>query len=162
MGHLKMGAGMKLRLHLALLFVLILSLSGCVVTPQKETTVIQGLKPQSTLSFSDVPTPAGFEILPQESFILKSEGTRAGLLKYTGEAELKDVVYFYKNRMSAYNWDLLNVVEYGDLMLNFERENESCVITLKQKGTNIEILVSLSPEPPVSVSGKGIGGQEIP
>ena len=143
---------MKPRLHLVLLFVLILSLSGCAVTPQRETTMIEDLEPQSALRFSDVPTPEGFNILPQESFILEGEGTRAGLLKYTGEAELEDVVYFYKNRMSAYNWDLLNVVEYGDRMLNFERGNESCIITLKQKGPSVEILVSVSPESPISVS----------
>ena len=151
-----------MRAGLILTLLIVLGLSGCAVTKQRETITIQGLEPQATLRFSDVPTPAGFQILPQESFILESEGARAGMLKYTGEAEVEDVISFYKDRMLAYNWDLLNVLEYGDRMLNFERENESCVITLKQKGASVEILVSLSPESHVPVSEEGIGSQELP
>ena len=147
---------------LILSLIIVLALSGCAVTKQRETITIQGLEPQATLRFSDIPTPEGFKILSQESFILESEGARAGMLKYSGEAEVEDLVSFYKDQMSTYNWDLLNVLEYGDRMLNFERGDEACVITLKQKGASVEILVSLSPESPVPVSGEGIASQEFP
>jgi hypothetical protein len=53
--------------------------------------------------------------------------------------------------MPSYNWALLNVLEFGDRMLNFERQNESCVVTIKSKGKGVEISVSLAPKSPMPV-----------
>jgi len=135
-------------LFLTLLFASALSFSGCA-TAQKQALQPQNLEPSAMLRFNDIPVPSGFRILPERSFILESGGVRAGILKYTGKADAQSVVLFYRNQMPVYNWALLNVLEYGDHMLNFERENESCVITVKPAGGRAEIVVSLAPKSPM-------------
>ena len=139
---------MKLLPLSLILIVFVLGLSGCV-SVQKEPIGVQSLEPSAALRFSDVPVPAGFKILPKESFVLESGGVRAGILKYTGKADAQSVVLFYRNQMPIYNWALLNVLEYGDHMLNFERENESCVITIKPAGGRAKLVVSLAPKSPL-------------
>lgn len=140
-------------LPLFLLLVLTLSLSGCV-SMQKESLEPQNLEPSAMLRFTDLPVPAGFKILPEKSFILESGGMRAGILRYTGKADAQSAVLFYKNQMPIYNWALLSVLEYGQRMLNFERENESCVITISQVGSRVELIISLAPKSPIPLSGK--------
>lgn len=111
--------------------------------PSKEEAL---LEPQSTLKFSDIPAPAGFKFLAEESYTFESAGVRVGVLKYQGRADVERVVNFYKDQMPLYNWNLLNVIEYGERLLNFEREQESCIINLSPKGRNISIAVCLGPK----------------
>lgn len=153
---------MRLSLFLILSILLItLIFSGCV-TVQKETFQTQDLEPSTMLRFSDIPYPSGFKILPEKSFILESGRVRAGILRYTGRANIEDVFVFYKAQMSIYNWALLNVLEYGDRMLNFERENESCVVTIKPKGDRVEISVSLAPKSPIHIPEKKVKSEKRP
>ncbi len=143
-----------LPLFLTLLLVILgINLTGCVSVP-KEPVGVQSLEPSAALRFSDIPVPAGFKILPKESFILESGGVRAGILKYTGKADAQSVVLFYRKQMPIYNWALLNVLEHGDHMLNFERENESCVITIKPAGGRAKLVVSLAPKSSIPILEK--------
>jgi len=142
---------MKLSKSILILFIFISFLSGCGSMRQPRTLKPQHLEPSETLRFSDVPFPAGFKILRDKSFILESGGVRAGVLRYTGRANVEDVIRFYKEQMAVYNWALLNIIEYGEQILNFERENESCIVTLTTKGGRIDISVSLAPKSPISL-----------
>ena len=140
---------MRLLLLFLIMSFITLNLSGCV-SMQKQPIESQILEPSTTLRFSDVPVPDGFKIITEKSFILESAGVRAGVLKYRGKADIEDVVRFYKTQMTVYNWGLLNVLEYGERMLNFERENEVCVITIEPKRGRVDISVSLAPKSPIT------------
>lgn len=108
------------------------------------------LEPQAILKFSDVPVPVGLKSLPQESYSFESSGVRVGVLKYRGKANADQVIIFYKEQMPLYNWNLVNIVEYGQRLINFERENETCIITLEPKGNNIALIISLGPKSQIS------------
>lgn len=136
-------------------FVLLLSgicitgILGCATTSNDEPGRPKNeamLEPSGILKFSDIPIPSGFKSLPLDSYSFESAGVRVGLLKYQGKADPAQVVNFYKEQMTMYNWNLLNVVEYGERLLNFERESESCIITLSGKGNNVMITISLGPK----------------
>jgi len=96
--------------------------------------------------FADVPVPAGFKILPEESYSFESSGVRVGVLKYRGKANVEQVENFYKEQMPMYNWNFLNVVEYGERLLNFDRESETCIISLLSKGSQVNITITLGPK----------------
>jgi len=104
------------------------------------------LEPQAALKFNDVPVPAGFKFLPEESYTFQSGGVRVGVLKYHGKSDIEQVVAFYKDQMPLYNWNLVNAIEYGQRLLNFDREQESCIVDLLAKGRNIKIIISLGPK----------------
>jgi len=104
------------------------------------------LEPQASLKFIDLPVPVGLKPLPLESYSFENSGFRVGVLKYRGNAAAEDVVNFYKEQMRMYNWSLINAIEYGQILLNFERENESCIITLLPKGKSLTLIISLGPK----------------
>jgi len=145
---------MKVTLVLFSCFVFIaFSLYGCADFPQKDDSMSKTpgvLEPSAMMKFNDVPVPAGFKILPQNSYSFESSGVRVGVLKYRGKANPEQVLSFYKQQMPMYNWSLLNVIEYGDRMMNFERENETCIVSLYSKGGTAILTISIGPRPQIS------------
>ena len=133
---------------LGLLGFLVSGLCGCALFPKKnkDMATSQVLEPQMQLRFADVPVPAGFKLLERESYSFENTGVRVGVLKYQGKVNADRVVNFYKEQMPMYNWNLLNSVEYGQRLLNFDREQETCIITLLPKGSSTVITVSLGPK----------------
>jgi hypothetical protein len=104
------------------------------------------LEPQAILKYSDVPVPVGLKNLPDQSYSFESSGVRVGVLKYQGKNNPDQVVNFYKEQMAMYNWNLVNIIEYGQRLMNFERENETCIITMEPKGNTIIVTISLGPK----------------
>ena len=126
----------------------IIALSGCAAFPKRDTQSINPalLEPAPLLKFADIPYPTGFKILSKNSYVFESAGVRVGLLKYQGKANIDQVINFYKEQMPMYNWNLLNIIEYGDRLMNFDREHESCIISLLPKGKATIITISLGPK----------------
>jgi hypothetical protein len=120
-------------------FLLTAALSGCT------TISANRIEPQAILKFSDLPIPAGLKALPQVSYSFENAGVRVAVLKYQGKANIDQVINFFKEQMPMYNWNLINIIEYGQRLLNFERENETCIITIQVAGFwNEDALVTIS------------------
>lgn len=133
------------------IFILILAglflFNGCASFPvQKPDKPTQPLESAKILKFEDVPVPQGFKLLSNESFIFETDTTRVGLLKYSGGPSADQVVSFYKEQMIQYGWSMINVVEYGRRILNFEREDQSCVITVEPATTKTIFIISVAPK----------------
>ena len=121
-------------------YLLTTALTGCTTISDSR------LEPQAILKFSDVPIPEGLKPLPQTSYSFENAGVRVAVLKYQGRANIDQLINFYKEQMPMYNWNLINIIEYGQRFLNFERENETCIVTLVAKGRKVVITASLGPK----------------
>ncbi len=120
---------------------------GCATPQKNQPQTNQGLlEPQAMLKFPDVPVPVGFKMLLRESYSFQSGGVRVGLLKYLGKANIDRVINFYKEQMPLYNWNLLNIIEFNERLLNFDRESETCIISLLPKGNNVLLTISIGPK----------------
>lgn len=129
----------RLVFSLIICFLLTATLIGCTTISDSR------LEPQAILKFSDVPIPAGLKPLPQTSYSFENAGVRVAVLKYQGRANVDQVINFFKEQMPMFNWNLINIIEYGQRLLNFERENETCIITLQVAGFwNEDVLVTIS------------------
>lgn len=136
-------------MRLVVCCLLTVFLMGCSTfsdSPNTKSGNPGALEPQAILKFSDVPVPVGLKSLPEQSYSFESSGVRVGVLKYRGKNNPDQVVNFYKEQMAMYNWNLVNIVEYGQRLLNFERENETCIITLEPKGSTVILTISLGPK----------------
>jgi len=135
-------------LALGLSGYLVLGLFGCAGMDKKDKAAPGPamLESQARLKFADVPVPVGFKLLPQDSYSFESAGVRVGVLRYRGKANVDEVVNFYKEQMPLYNWNSLNIVEYGDRLLNFDRDTETCIVGLSPKGSQVTITVTLGPK----------------
>ncbi|MCG2714657.1 MAG: hypothetical protein L6308_07495 [Candidatus Omnitrophica bacterium] len=130
-------------------FLLITALMGCTTITENKAPASSpdSLSPQALVKFSDIPVPVGLKSLPEQSYSFESSGVRVGVLKYQGKNIPDQIVNFYKEQMPMYNWNLVNIVEYGQRLLNFERENETCIITLQSIGWgNTLLVISLGPK----------------
>lgn len=136
----------------AAIFILLITafiLSGCVGVAKKDkiSDTAGLIEPQASTKFSDIPVPMGFKFLPQKSYSFNNSGVRVALLKYEGKADAEQVVNFYREQMSMYNWQLLNIVEFGERMLNFDREQETCIITLVSRGSRDTLItIAIGPK----------------
>jgi hypothetical protein len=135
-------------LILVLLGSFVLGFWGCAGVQSKDTKSGGSamLEPQTMFKFADIHVPRGFKLMPQDSYSFESSGVRVGVLKYQGKANIEQVVNFYKEQMPMYNWNVLNIVEYGDRLINLDRENETCIIGLLPKGNNITVTISVGPK----------------
>ncbi|MBU1125302.1 MAG: hypothetical protein KKC84_04695 [Candidatus Omnitrophica bacterium] len=104
------------------------------------------LEPQAILKFTDIPIPVGFIPLYKDSYSFESSGVRVGVLRYQGKADVEQVVNFYKEQMPMYNWNLLNIVEYGERILNLDRDNETCIISISPKGKSVTMTITVGPK----------------
>ncbi|MDD5644654.1 MAG: hypothetical protein PHO00_04320 [bacterium] len=104
-----------------------------------------GLTLSGSLKFDDVPVPAGFQLNVKESFAFQNNTMRVGVLLYKGKALPQDVISFYKEQMPLYNWKILNVIEYDNIQMLFEKSDETCVVTLMPGRTNI-MKISVAPK----------------
>jgi len=132
-------------LLLAVTCFCLLGILGCASISGDATTA-QTLQAQSILKFSDLPVPAGFKMLTKGSYAFESSGLRTGLLRYQGKATPDQLINFYKEQMPMYNWVLLNITQYGDCIMNFEREQESCIISITPKGSSCIISIAMGPK----------------
>ena len=138
---------MRFRLTL-LLIIGIFIFSGCagILNKLKGTDSPKPLESQIILRFTDIPVPNGFKLISQDSYTFESGGVRVGVLKYKGRGITEQIVSFYKDQMPLYNWSLLNVIGYGEILLNFDRDSESCIVRIIPKGRSITINISLGPK----------------
>lgn len=125
----------------------LLNLMGCAST-NKDSDISTSalLEPQAVLKFNDIPVPVGLKLIPQDSYSYESGTVRIALLKYQGKVNTDQVVNFYKEQMPMFKWNLLNSIEYGQRLLNFEREEETCIINLLPKGATTIVTISLGPK----------------
>lgn len=131
-----------------------LAMSGCTAVPTTRRVtdsgeVVRVEKPlgvSSTLRFDDVPTPAGFSNLRDQSFIYQDGTTRVGMMRYSGRANASQVIMFFKTQMPLYNWDLTNIVEYGNITINFVKGGETCIVTIEPLAMKTILGVVISPK----------------
>jgi hypothetical protein len=140
---------MKRALITTLIFAMCF-LSGCATTSQSAApAVTAALQPSAVVRFMDIPVPKGFHLLADDSYAFENAGLRMAMLRYKGAATIEQIVEFYKLQMPKYRWTLLNLVQYGQTLMNFDQENATCVISLAPKFyNNVLITISLAPKPP--------------
>lgn len=142
-------------LALGVLGFLLAEILGCAsLTDKNQAPSDKPLQTKAILKFSDLPVPMDFQLLPKDSYSFESSGIRIALLKYQSKSSIPQIVSFFKEQFPIYNWELLNTTEYGDCMMNFEREKESCIINISPKGRVSLISISLGPRPQPSSTKK--------
>lgn len=135
--------GIRMKWAAGVLAAACIALNGCASLSRNQDTP---LEPANTLRFSDVPVPAGFKLLPQLSYSFENNGVRVALLKYKGRGSPDQVLNFYKEQMSIARWDLINISEFGQRMLNYERDGESCIVTIQPLTANTMVSVAIGPK----------------
>ena len=126
-----------------------LAMAGCVASTSTTAANERAAAPlhaAALLKFSDVPVPMGFQLLDNESFAFQNEAARVGLLKYIGRPEIDRVVQFYLEQMPLYHWTFLNLLEYESRIINFEKPEQTCIITVGKRGDRTQVTLAIAPK----------------
>ena len=133
-------------------FLILMALSSCVTTSEnrsyneRETSIEKSLGVAGILRFDDVPVPYGSRTLENESFAFQNDVTRVALLKYLGSTTPDQIVAFYKEQMPMYNWSPINIIEYDRRVMNYEKNSESCIVTVEAQGRKNIVTIAISPK----------------
>ena len=154
---------MKTKILLILLVLLTgISLSGCVSEPMRRNssgeplTIDKPLNVASNLKFDDVPIPAGFSIIRDQSFVFQNSAMRVGMMRYAGRASAEQALLFFKTQMALYNWDLQNVIEHIVSEMYFYKGDETCTISIEPLATKTLINIAISPRTGTFSTGLGL------
>lgn len=128
------------------LLILVALLAGCATSSDRyRAEDMTSLEVAAVLKFSDLPIPNGFNLLANESFAFQNNELRIALLKYTGKGSAENIASFFKEQMPLYSWEIINIVEYGNNVLNFQRRDEICTITVTPQGSRSQLVISVAP-----------------
>lgn len=152
---------MRLKAYIAVIMVAMLA-AGCAVGRERQRDTGEAPKALDVamaLKFEDVPIPSGFRAVTNESFIFQNDVLRVGILKYSGGANAEHVVNFYKDQMPLYNWRFLNMLEYGRRIMNFDREDQTCIIVIEPYKFNTSVTLTVAPKGGRATTYKTVKGQ---
>jgi len=127
----------------------VLLFAGCATSGSVSGDDMKALKTldvSTSLKFEDVPVPSGFKMIASQSFTFENDVLRVGILKYKGRASGDHVVNFYKDQMPLYNWRFTNMLEYGKKILNFERDDQDCIIIIEPQGMSVFVTITVAPK----------------
>ena len=139
-------SGFTIAFYFFLMPLLAFAAGGCATTGQGSNAVEKNLAVSSLLRFDDIPVPAGFSQLPKESFIFQTESVRAGVLRYEGKAGQESVMQFYKQQMPVYNWQPVNIIEFGLKQMSFEKPGQSCIVVIEGNRSKSTVTISVGPK----------------
>jgi len=134
------------------LFIILISsllLAGCATSgtvTDDDIKATKALDVSTALKFVDIPVPSGFKMITAQSFTFENDVLRVGILKYKGRSSGDQVVNFFKNQMPLYNWRFTNMLEYGRRILNFEREDQNCIIVIEPQGMSAFVTITVAPK----------------
>ena len=121
---------------------------GCSTPPQKpESKPVPIQKPIivpaiNTLHFSDIAIPPTFTLLKEESYSHETQAFRNAHLRYVGKLSLVQTLAFFKTAMLENGW-ITGKQDSATTILNFEKNEEKCSVSLSTEGADTFITIRL-------------------
>lgn len=135
-----------LRSGLILPLLITMVAGGCATGNGINTYSSSNESGAQNLRFPDIPVPAGFSLVPADSFILETPDTRAGQLVYAGYTDFQNVVRFYRKHMPNHGWQLLSSIERGEAALNYEKPGWSAVVFIRTSYFKTRVSINIGPK----------------
>jgi hypothetical protein len=137
-----------MRTKLLVLAAALLCASACT-TFQKSTVQEQASTSQKEganvifYTFPDIPVPKELTLQRDRSFIYETPHMKAGVLVLTGNVDMASLETYFKANMVKNGWRFVNSYKYGDVILNFVKDDRTSNIreTRDAFTTRVEIWV---------------------
>jgi hypothetical protein len=126
----------------------LLFLSGCAAVEKwrgKEETPKSGPETPNVVfhTFPDIPVPKELTLIREKSFIYETPNLKAGVLVLNGNVEVPSLENYFKINMVKNGWRFVNSYKFGDVILNFVKEDRSSNLRMTRDSftTQVEIWV---------------------
>ena len=151
---MKMNGGVvrRSRLLVLLLSFLLLVGAGCETMKKSKDTPEETDDKKSEVKgpvpiyydFVDVLIPAELSLVKKNSFVYSTPSFSAGVLVFEGYVDGESLVDFFTTNMAKDGWILKSSFRYRRVILSFEKEERSCLISVAEypMKTRVEIWVA--------------------
>jgi hypothetical protein len=133
---------------------------GCATVQTSSTTNSAagseiGTTTPLTSDFDDIPIPAELKKDVSKSFIFETSSVKTAIIYYDsfpGYLDHSSLVIFFKNNMIAHGWKLIDLYNYKESNLSFEKGDRICHITIFDKFLQTKVVIKVgqtNPSEPV-------------
>lgn len=101
----------------------------------------------SSIQFDDIPVPANFKYLSNESTVFADAGIRTSRQKYlaTSFTQLDDIINFYEKHMPLHGWHKVFEKDAGwKRLLTFDKEAEQCEVLIDKTPAETVLIISIN------------------
>jgi hypothetical protein len=134
-----------------LLFILLAGV-GCASIKKSEDISEDISEPKSEVKgptpvyydFTDILVPAELTLDRENSFVYSTPSFSTGVLVFEGYVKGESLVHFFTTNMANDGWILKSSFRYRRVILNYEKDQRSCLISIAEfpLSTKVEIWVA--------------------
>ena len=146
------GVASKSRVLVLMLSVLLLVGAGCAAWEKSRDTSEETGEKKSEVEapapvyydFVDILIPAELSLVKKSSFVYSTPSFTAGVLVFEGYVQGESLVNFFTTNMPKDGWTLKSSFRYRRVILSFEKEERSCLVSVAEfpLKTRVEIWVA--------------------
>ena len=146
------GVASKSRVLVLMLSVLLLVGAGCGAWEKSRDTSEETGEKKSEVEapapvyydFVDILIPAELSLVKKSSFVYSTPSFSAGVLVFEGYVQGESLVNFFTTNMPKDGWTLKSSFRYRRVILSFEKEERSCLVSVAEfpLKTRVEIWVA--------------------
>lgn len=137
-----------------------LMLQACSTTQTSTSSNTTGIASETGISstlttdFEDIPIPSELKKDLDRSFVYETSSIKTAVIYYDsfpGYLDHSSLVTYFKNNMTAHGWKLIDLYNYKEANLSFEKGNRRCHITIFDKFLQTKVIIKVGqmniPEP---------------
>ena len=146
------GVARRSRLFVLLLSILLLVGAGCAAWKKSQDTSEETGEKKNEVQapapvyydFVDILIPAELSLVKESSFVYSTPSFSAGVLVFEGHVQGESLVNFFNTNMPKDGWTLNSSFRYRRVILNFEKDKRSCLVSVAEfpLKTRVEIWVA--------------------
>ena len=146
------GVASKSRLLVLMLSIFLLVGAGCAAWEKSRDTSEETGEKKSEVEapapvyydFVDILIPSELSLVKKSSFVYSTPSFSAGVLVFEGYVQGESLVNFFTTNMPKDGWTLKSSFRYRRVILSFEKEERSCLVSVAEfpLRTRVEIWVA--------------------
>ena len=146
------GVASKSRLLVLMLTIFLLVGAGCAAWKKSQDASEETGEKKNEVQapapvyydFVDILIPAELSLVKKSSFVYSTPSFAAGVLVFEGYVQGESLVNFFTTNMPKDGWTLKSSFRYRRVILSFEKEERSCLVSVAEfpLKTRVEIWVA--------------------
>jgi hypothetical protein len=148
------GVARRSRLLVLLLSIILLVGLGCAAMKKSQDTLEETGEKKSEVEgpvpiyydFVDVLIPAELSLVKKNSFVYSTPSFSAGVLVFEGYVQGDSLVNFFTTNMAKDGWTLKSSFRYRRVILSFEKEQRSCLVSVAEFPLKTRVEVWVAPQ----------------
>jgi hypothetical protein len=153
------GVASKSRVLVLMLSVLLLVGAGCAAWEKSRDTSEETGEKKSEVEapapvyydFVDILIPAELSLVKKSSFVYSTPSFSAGVLVFEGYVQGESLVNFFTTNMPKDGWTLKSSFRYRRVILSFEKEERSCLVSVAEFPLKTRVEIWVAPQMAASV-----------